>query len=253
MFEFQNVSAFYGKQQILHNITLSIPENQITALIGKNGCGKSTLISCINEQVSYTGELLLDGISFRNMPLRIRAQKVAVLPQFLSNVPSTVEELVQMGRNPYVEIGRKLTKTDLEFVEKAISFMKIDALRHKKLNQLSGGERQKAYLAMILAQDTDIILLDEPTTYMDMAYEAEFMNLLLRLKEEYQKTILIIMHDLTSAVATADNIAILDKGELIYFGTTQKCVQKNFIEQIFQVKRFECMDEGVKRVLYHTY
>lgn len=250
MFVFENISAFYGKKQILHDVTLSIPKNQITALIGKNGCGKSTLISCLNEQVKYTGTIFLEDSNIRKMSLRTRAQHISILPQVLSPVPITVEELVQMGRNPYVETGRKLTKTDWVFIEKAISFMNIGTLRHKKLNQLSGGERQKAYLAMILAQDTDIIVLDEPTTYMDMSYEAEFMKLLIKLKEEFHKTILIIMHDLTNAVATADNIAILDQGNLIYFGKTQDCVQTNLIETIFQVKRFTFVEEG--RVLYHN-
>ncbi len=252
MLKFQTISAFYGKQKILNDIQFFVPEHQITALIGKNGSGKSTLISCLNGQVKYKGDILLDDTSFDKIPLKKRAQKIAILPQFLSNIPITVEELVKMGRNPYVALNKQLTSTDFDLVEKAISIIKIEHLRHKKLNELSGGERQKAYLAMIFAQNTDIIVLDEPTTYMDMAYEAEFMNLLLELKNEYHKTILIIMHDLTSAVAIADNIAILDNGNLRYFDTKEKCLQTTLIEDIFQVKRFDCMENNKIRVLYHN-
>lgn len=251
MLEFQNVCVSYGKRQVLKDIHFSLAPHKITAVIGKNGCGKSTLVSCINGQVKYTGQILLSGRPLTQMSLRERAQNISILPQFLNSAPVTVEELVTMGRNPYLDLGKRITDTDRASIDRAISIMDIAHLRTKTLNRISGGERQKAYLAMVLAQNTDMIVLDEPTTYMDMSYEAEFMNQLTRLKCSHQKTILIVMHDLTSAVAAADNIALLDNGTITFFGAVQQCIQTGLIEQIFHVKRYTYEENGNVRTLYH--
>ncbi len=252
MLEFQNIHVSYGKQSVLTNVHFSLTPHTITALIGRNGCGKSTLVSCINGQTPYRGQILFLGQPLSRMSLRERARKISILPQFLTSIPITVEELVTMGRNPYLDIGKRLADSDKTSIANAIEQMGISALQNKMLNRISGGERQKAYLAMILAQDTDVIVLDEPTTYMDMSYEAEFIERLQWLKSSLHKTILIVMHDLTSAIAAADNIALLDGGTISFFGTSKDCVQSGIIEQVFQVKRHSYEENGTIRTLYHS-
>lgn len=251
MLIFKNVSAGYGKKKVLDGVSFSLPPHKMTAVIGKNGCGKSTLVSCVNGQLRYTGEISFSEKNLALLPLRERAQTIAILPQFLSPASVTVEELVSMGRNPYLDLGKRLTETDQAHIEKAIRAAGLEELRGKSLNRLSGGERQKAYLAMVLAQNTRVVILDEPTTYMDMRYEAEFMNLLDFLKKKEKKTLLVVMHDLTGAVSHADQIVLLEDGRVRFCGSAAECAESGLIEQIFRVKRCDYVEDGVKKILYH--
>lgn len=146
---------------------------------------------------------------------------MAILPQTLPAPAVSVAELAVFGRNPYLDFGRRMTPTDRRLVEEALERVGIAALRDKLLTELSGGERQKAYLAMILAQDTDVLLLDEPTTYMDMEYEAAFFRLLKALQAEKGVTLLVILHDLSQAMRYADRIVVLDAGRVRFAGDTR--------------------------------
>ena len=152
------------------------------------------------------------------MSLKQRSRLVSLLPQTLPAVPITVEKLVEMGRNPYTDIGKRLSQKDKEQIEKAIENAGITDIRHKKLTEISGGERQKAYIAMVISQNTRVIALDEPTTYMDVQAEKTFMSLILELKEKHKKTLLVVMHNLSAAVEIADNILLLDEGKVKKFG-----------------------------------
>ena len=174
MLSFRRVYAAYGKKQVLDQIDFELPPHTLTAVVGKNGSGKSTLFACAGRKIPYTGEITLSGCELAAMTPRERAQRMAILPQTLPAPAVSVAELAAFGRNPYLDFGRRMTPTDRRLVEEALERVGIAALRDKLLTELSGGERQKAYLAMILAQDTDVLLLDEPTTYMDMEYEAAF-------------------------------------------------------------------------------
>lgn len=251
MLIFDNVRAAFGRQEILRGVSFRLEPGSLTALIGKNGCGKSTLIGCLNGQIPYQGSILYRGNDLRAMKQRMRAREIAVLPQFLTGAPLRVEELVAMGRSPYLDLGKRLTETDRRHIEQAIEATGIQLLRHKMLSQLSGGERQKAYLAMVLAQDAKIIVLDEPTTYMDMEYEAEFMRLLETLRTRFGKTLLVVMHDLNRATAAADHLVLLHEGKIDFSGTAAACEKSGRIEAVFHVKRSICTEDG--RVRSHYY
>ena len=251
MLSFRDVSVEYGKRKVLEKVSFDLVPHKITALIGKNGCGKSTLVSCVNGQVKYTGSILYSDRSVALMGRRERARLTAILPQLLGSPSLSVEELVAMGRTPYLDLGRRMTQTDRKYVEEAIACAGLEEMRKRPLLQLSGGERQKAYLAMVLAQNTRIIILDEPTTYMDMAYQAEFLRLLDTLKNRHKKTLMVVMHDLTQAVASADNIVLLHEGGVRFFGTARECVESGLIEQIFHVKKCIYEEDGQQRILYH--
>lgn len=251
MIIFDNIYAFYGKKAVLHGISFELEENKITAVLGKNGSGKSTLVSCLTNSVSCRGDIRCGSESILHMPPRERAKKIAVLPQMLPSVPITAEELVTMGRTPYLDIGRHITENDRREVSKAMEAVGITELKNKRVNTLSGGEKQKAYLAMTLAQGTDIIVLDEPTTYMDEENKASFISLVKKLKTEHKKTVMMVLHDLTKAIETADNILIIDSGRKAFFGSVRKCEDERAIEKNFGVKRSLYEKDGVLSPMYY--
>lgn len=250
MLEIKNISVTKNNKEILHDISFSVKPHTITAIIGKNGSGKSTLLSCLTGESKYKGSIFFSDDDISMLDSRQRARIVSFLPQNLPAVPITVEKLVEMGRNPYTDIGKRLSEKDKEQIEKAIEDAKITELRHKKLTEISGGERQKAYITMLLSQNTRIIALDEPTTYMDVQVEKAFMSLILELKEKHKKTLLVVMHDLSSAVEIADNILVLDDGKLKEFGTTQDVLQSGAIEEVFGVRQYECEFDGEKSIIF---
>ncbi len=212
--QIKNLSAFYGKKQILNGLDFTLERGKFTALLGKNGSGKSTLLKCINGQVRYDGEILLGDQPLKDCSPREKARKIAYLPQFLPRSALTAEELIALGRNPHLGLSGKLQTEDREQIERAIVLTDTQALRHRLLASLSGGERQKVYLAMLLAQDAEIFLLDEPTAHMDMDFTSEFLSLLRRLTEEEGKTVLAVLHNLNDAVTYAHRLLLMNKGRL---------------------------------------
>ena len=237
MIKMTDINVTLGKKHILKNIDLNIKPHTITAVIGKNGSGKSTLVSAINGTVSYTGQMLFAGQDIRILPQREKAKLISVLPQVLSTPHITVEELVKMGRNPYVDIGKRFTPQDTQTVSDAMAAMGITDMKYRYLDCISGGERQKAYLAMILAQHTRLMVLDEPATYMDMAYERQFMETLTTLQKTLHKTVVVVMHNLSTAVKYANRIVVMDGGTVAFEGATQDCLEAQIIEKTFGVKK----------------
>lgn len=251
MMKFNRVSVELDRRKILEEISFTLKPHKITVLLGRNGCGKTTLLSCITGATKYTGEILLDDRNLALIPERERARRVALLPQVLPQVPLTVRELVSMGRNLYLNLGRHLTEADREQIQCALQRTDMEQLENRLVNRLSGGERHKAYLAMALAQNTGIIVLDEPTTYLDMAAEAELEKLLVQLKTHGKKTILMVMHDLTKAVELADQILILNGGGIVFDGACETCLEQKMIEKVFHVRRGSCCREGREGVIFY--
>lgn len=250
MFEFENVCVKKSGGEILKNINLTFPEKSITVIIGKNGSGKSTLLSAAANTVKYTGSIKYKGESVALLPLRERSKLISFLPQVLPSPSISVESLVSMGRHPYLDFGKHLTKEDKDAVAEAIKDIGIENIKDKRLDEISGGERQKAYLAMILAQNTETVLLDEPATYLDKEYEKELYNIIERLRSRYGKRVIVVMHDLSRAAETADRIVLLDKGEVLFCGDGEECVKSNIIEKVFGVRRFEYSDGVETRYVY---
>ncbi|MBQ4267134.1 MAG: ABC transporter ATP-binding protein, partial [Clostridia bacterium] len=218
MLELKNIRVVKNKKEILKNVTVSLKPHTLTVVIGKNGSGKSTLLSCLTGESKYQGTIHFDDKDLALMPKRQRAAYISFLPQSLPSVPITVENLVAMGRTPYVDMGKNLSEKDEEQIEKAIADTGIETIRHKKLTEISGGEKQRAYIAMVLAQNTRVIALDEPTTYMDIQFQKELRSLLTELKEKHKKTLITVMHDLSMAAEIADCIILLDEGRVVFSG-----------------------------------
>lgn len=237
MLEVNNLTVSRQGKPVLESLSFTLQPHKMTVLLGKNGCGKSTLVSCINQTARYMGEILYNGCNIALMPPKERARLIAVLPQTLALPHITAAELAAFGRNPYVDIGRRLTAADRRTVEQAMSQTGVTNLHARFVDELSGGERQKAYLAMTLAQDTRLIVLDEPTTYMDMDYERSFLDGLERLKMERKKTLLVVMHNINQALRYADRVIVLDCGRMAFAGDVRDCVDSGVLEKVFHVKR----------------
>lgn len=250
MLSFENLTAGYRAEPVLERVSFRLVPHTITAVLGKNGSGKSTLVSCINQELRYRGEICFSGQNIALLSPQERAKLLAILPQNLERPQVSVEELVGFGRSPYLDIGKRFSRTDREAVQQAMRDADIWEMRGKNMRLLSGGEQQRAYLAMILAQNTRAVILDEPTTHLDMEYEAAFLSKLRELKNRHKKTVMIILHNLSQAVQYADRIVILQEGGVFFEGETQECLEEEAIERAFHVRRYEIVQEGERRVFF---
>ena len=199
MLELNRISAGYGKQTVLNDVSAFFEKGKLTSIIGVNGCGKSTLLKAILGILSLSsGEIFIDGENLLTISRNEIAKKIAYLSQG-KNIPDmTVEQMVLHGRFPYLSYPRRYSSHDREVAIKAMEIVGVAEFAHKPLYSLSGGMRQNAYIAMALAQDTDYILLDEPTTYLDIAHQLELMRILRKLADS-GKGIVTVMHNLTIA------------------------------------------------------
>lgn len=243
MLEFKRISVTRKGRPVLNDVSFTVPEKSITVLLGKNGCGKSTLLECVTGQVRYSGAITLNGTDISSFNRRALAKEIAVLPQTLNATSLSVESLVSLGRYAHTGSTGILTVQDKSKIASAMSITGIADYRTRACNELSGGERQKAYLAMILAQDTPYILLDEPTTFLDTSYRRETYDLMRSLVSDHGKTLFIVMHDLSEAVALADNICVLDDGRSEFDGSVAEFLSGDIYERLFGVKKYIAFDK----------
>ena len=233
---FDQVSVRYGAAEIITELSFFTPAGSITALVGRNGAGKSTLIRCLmGEKQDYSGSITADGADVRHVTNAQRARLLAYLPQTLPKPHVTVQELVSFGRTPYKPLSGHLSKDDLQQVEQAIAAVGLTKLRSRFVDELSGGERKKAFFAMTLAQDTPILVLDEPTAHLDTASRFDFLSLLSRLRHETGKTFLVVMHDLPDVLRCADHIVVLHDKTVAFDGTAEAFVSQQLARRCFGI------------------
>lgn len=250
MLEIKDLNVVYGSVPVLQNITFSLRPGELTALVGRNGSGKSTLLSCVNQRLKYTGTIELDGKELSLLPPRERAKRIAIAPQSLPWPHITAREVAAFGRNPYLDFTGRLTREDREKVEAALERCGVLRLGERYADTLSGGEKQRLALAMILAQEAEIMLLDEPTAHMDQASGTGFLKLLKQQQATLGRTCLVILHDLSQAVRYADNLMVLDGGKLVFSGTRQQCLQEGILEKTFHLRRFTVTDGEEARIFF---
>lgn len=250
MLEIKNVSVRYDRKEILKDVSFSLRPHRLTVLVGRNGSGKSTLLSCVNQQIRYTGTITEGEKNLALLPPRERAKTVAILPQTLPAPHIPAREMVAFGRNPYLDFTGRLTEKDREMVAAALQDTHAENLTERYVDTLSGGERQRIALAMILAQNTPIALLDEPTAHMDQSYEEGFLRLLRELKDRKKKTFLVILHDLTLAAQYADDIVVLEEGRIVFAGTKEDCLTQGIVERTFGLKRYSFREDGEDRLFF---
>lgn len=250
MIKISSLCSGYGKIEVLHGVSLHCKRAEITSLIGPNGCGKSTLLKTLIGAVPIkSGKITVDGVPLGEMGEKIRAQRIAYLAQG-KNVPDiTVERMVLHGRFPYLSYPRKYRKCDYEAAYSALDKMGISELAEKPLALLSGGMRQKVYLAMALCQGADVILLDEPTTYLDISQQFKVDELSKELVAE-GKTVLNVSHNLISALKNSDRIAVMDNGNLVAAGSPKEIIESEVIPAVFGVEVLSFEKDGVQEFYY---
>lgn len=235
MLEFRQVTAGYSQGFALADISLRFAPGVVTAVGGMNGSGKSTLLKLACGLLEpKEGEIRLDGKLLSDFSSQERARHLAYLPQG-RNVPElTAFKMVLHGRFPYLDFPRRYRAEDLEMAEEALRWVGSADLADRSMASLSGGQRQKVYIAMALAQDTDVVLMDEPTTYLDIKARFEVMELALRLAE-MGKTILIVLHDLDLMLRYAGRVVLLEKGRLAADGPPSVLCEDGSVSRVFGV------------------
>lgn len=250
MLSLRDISVRLGGKQILDRVSFTLSPGRLTALVGRNGSGKSTLLACVNQQIPYIGEILAGDADLATLPAKERAKRIAILPQVLPAPHITAAEMAAFGRSPYLDFTGRLTKQDRETVASALEDADARDLSDRFVDTLSGGERQRVALAMILAQNTPVALLDEPTAHMDRKFEAALLRRLTELKTSRKKTFLIALHDLDQAVRYADDLIVLDSGRLIFSGTKEECLRLQVLEQNFGLRRYTFREDGRERIFF---
>ena len=236
MLELKHITTGYGSKNILSDITISFEKGKMTSIIGVNGCGKSTLLKAILGILPLSGgEILLDGEDLRSMSRVEIAKKISYLSQGKNTPDMTVEQMVLHGRFPYLSYPRRYRAVDREMAKNAMDSVGILHLADRQLYELSGGMRQNAYIAMALAQDTDYILLDEPTTYLDIAHQLELMKLLGTLAR-HGKGVIMVMHDLPLAFDFSDEIVAIQNGMVMAHTTPSEMATLSVMHEIFGVR-----------------
>lgn len=222
MLELKNVCGGYGKREVVRGVSAVFPSGEITSIVGANGCGKSTLLMmCAGLLPVTAGEVLLDGAKISEIPRNTLAKRISYLEQVKSGGSITVRSLVGHGRFPYLGYPRRYSPEDKRRIDEAMALAGVEEIADKTLGELSGGQQQRAYIAMTLAQDTEIILLDEPLTYLDISHQLRIMELIAQLKS-LGKTIIAVMHDLNLALTYSDKIAVMREGKLTAFGAPEE-------------------------------
>ncbi|MBE6036958.1 MAG: ABC transporter ATP-binding protein [Clostridiales bacterium] len=250
MIELRDLTAGYNGVPVLKDVSLTIAPGQVLALIGPNGCGKSTLLKTIlGIHPRISGRILLDGSPLEALSSRRIAQKIAYLSQSRSVPGITAGRMVLHGRFPHLGFPRRYTAEDHRIALEALQTAGAADLVHRPLETLSGGQRQKVYLAMILAQQTDVVLLDEPTTYLDIAHQLEVMTLARNLADS-GKTVILVLHDLCLALQNADRIALLSNGTLLQEGTPDELFRSGNLNTAFGITLDRMETESGIRYFY---
>ncbi len=251
----ENITLGYGNEPIIKNLNVTIPKYKITSIIGANGCGKSTLLKGMSRiLVPESGRILVDGMNINKSSPKAIAKKIAVLPQ-TPKAPSglKVQELVAFGRFPHKSGFGALNKEDFEIINESMEDAGIIDFRERRLEELSGGQRQRAWIAMALCQKTEILLLDEPTTYLDLSHQFDVLSLLLKLNQEKRRTIVMVLHEINHASRFSDNIIAMKKGCVISEGSPRQVITTKNLKNIFNIYA-EIIDDKINnRPMYLSY
>ncbi|HLQ75309.1 MAG TPA: ATP-binding cassette domain-containing protein [Alloiococcus sp.] len=252
MMDLQHVTKTFGDKAVVSDVTLPIEKGKMTACIGPNGAGKSTLLEIISRLVpSDHGFITIDGSEVKTYRQDELAKRLSFLKQTNHmNIRLTVRELVSFGRFPYTK-GR-LNANCLGKVEKALSYLGLKDLQYQYIDTLSGGQLQRALIAMVLCQDTDYILLDEPLNNLDMSYGVKMMRTIRQLVDDLNKTVIVVVHDINYAAAYADNIIAMKDGQLFKTGTVDEVITKPVLDELFEMDVEILEKNNKKMVLYYN-
>jgi len=237
----KDFSTGYSKNEVIKKINFKLNQKEWIGIIGANGSGKSTLLKGVLKFIpTLYGDVLFESISIKNYSRNKLSRKIAYLPQKLNNnLNITVKDLISLGRSPYKKFWNfDLNKEDLEIIYEAIQIMDLNELKNKFICELSGGQSQRAFLAMSIAQNTKILFLDEPTTFLDINYQIKFLEYLKTLIQIKKISIITVLHDVNLAARFCDRIAILKEGKLIDINTPKKVLNKENFKKAFDIDSY---------------
>jgi iron complex transport system ATP-binding protein len=222
---------------IIPDFTATIPGGKVTTIIGPNGCGKSTLLRALGRLLpSEAGDVHLGDTDISGMRRKDLAKIIGVLPQSPVSPPGLiVSDLVARGRHPHQSWLNQWSSTDEEEVMAALAMTDVAEFADRSVDSLSGGQRQRVWISMVLAQHTDVLFLDEPTTYLDLSHSIEVLDLVNRLREELNRTVVMVLHDLNLAIQYSDNLIVMHSGELIATGTPAEVITADLLKQVFDL------------------
>lgn len=250
MLKAHNLSSWYRERQVLKNINFSLQPGELLAVIGPNGSGKSTLLrTAAGLHSHWDGVLELNGVSMREMPPKEIARHIAWLPQFRPVPDITVWRMVLHGRFPYMGYPRYIRESDCQIVAQALEDADAISLSERFLRDLSGGERQKVFFAMALAQNCGIILMDEPIAWLDALHQFQTITLAKRLTKE-GKSVMMVLHDLPMAFSFADRIVLMQDGKIVCAGTAESLFAQEIVSTVFGVGLRRILDNTIWRYYY---
>ena len=225
----------YGAGPVVEDLSIEVPDGSITALIGPNGCGKSTLLRGLGRLLKPTsGSVRLDGTDIHDIPARQFARRLALLPQGpLSPGGITVGELVALGRNPHQGWWGRMGEADHAAVARAMELTGVADIAERVVDELSGGQRQRVWIAMVLAQETGILLLDEPTTFLDLAHAIEVLDVIADLNRHRSTTVVMVLHDLNLAARYADHVVLMADGRIRAAGSAADVLTEDLLADAF--------------------
>ncbi len=229
------LTKYYAGKKVVDEVSFTLPKGKFTSLIGPNGAGKSTVLNMITRLIERdSGEILIEGIDIKKWNSKELAKKIAILSQTNNfSMKITIRELVAFGRFPHS--GGRLTKEDNDKIEAAINYMELEDIADKFIDEVSGGQRQRACIAMVIAQDTEYVFLDEPTNNLDIYHSSNMMKLLRKLCDDFGKTIILVLHEINFASTYSDFIGAFKDGKLYKFDTVDNVMTAETLKALYKV------------------
>ncbi|MGW0907023.1 ABC transporter ATP-binding protein [Streptomyces sp. NPDC002853] len=236
----RELTLAYEDREVVHELELAVPDGKVTVIVGPNACGKSTTLRALGRLLKpRSGAVLLDGEALAKLPTKKIAQQIGLLPQTpVAPEAITVADLVARGRQPHQHWWQQWSDADERAVTEAMERTDVAALAERSVDELSGGQRQRVWIAMAIAQETDILLLDEPTTYLDIAHQVEVLDLVRQLAAETPqgdrgRTVVVVLHDLNQAARYADHLVAMKQGRIVAEGAPADVVTENLVREVF--------------------
>ncbi|MEU8524529.1 MULTISPECIES: ABC transporter ATP-binding protein [Streptomyces] len=231
----RGLTLAYEDRVVVEGLDLDVPDGKVTVIVGPNACGKSTTLRALGRLLKPKGgAVLLDGESLAKLPTKRIAQSIGLLPQTpVAPEAITVADLVSRGRQPHQAWWKQWSEDDERAVVDAMARTDVSALADRSVDELSGGQRQRVWIAMALAQDTDLLLLDEPTTYLDIAHQVEVLDLVRRLNRARGRTVVVVLHDLNQAARYADHLVAMKSGVVVAEGDPREVVTAELVREVF--------------------
>ncbi len=241
---FDHVSASKGKREILKDISFSLTRGEITVLIGRNGSGKTTLLRTALGIQRASGDISVFGDALSSLSPRKRALRIGMMPQFLPESELMLPYFVMLGRTAHTSLLSLPSKEDHEAVARALDCTALTDMRTRRVSSLSGGERTRAFIALLLAQEPPLLLMDEPSAFLDAPTRKAFYTTLRNLVKKEGKSILAVMHDIGDALALADRVLVLNEGRLVFDGTPELCVKEEIPLRFFSLQKHTSKESG---------